>query len=348
MRMSSSISPDYDKVIESAQCCGTNRRSLWLLCRAVVALPTVSVVVPTRNRVALLSRTLRSALAQESIAVEVVVVDDGSTDDTPTMLAGLGDPRLRWVRSEGPRGVSAARNRGIAEARGDWIALLDDDDIWAPQKLVRQLDAADRQDRVWSYTGAVAVDESLSVVGGGPPPSPAEVLAALPFRNAVPAGSSNVMVRRDILERSGTFDESLRHMADWDLWIRLGRHGLPAAVDEPMVAYLLHSENASLDLAAIPAEMAEIERRYRESHGPRVDRAYVYRWMAWSARRAGDRLGAARWYLRAVAEGDVKSLARIWVAMVQPDVLPRRYGRRGTSARWVAGAEAWLAAHWDM
>jgi glycosyltransferase involved in cell wall biosynthesis len=99
----------------------------------------VSVVVPTRNRSALLELTLRSVLCQRDVDLELIVVDEGSTDDTPTMLAAVADSRLRVIRNDTPRGVSAARNRGAASARADWVAFLDDDDLWAPDKLTRQL-----------------------------------------------------------------------------------------------------------------------------------------------------------------------------------------------------------------
>ncbi len=101
----------------------------------------VSVIIPTRNRRQLLELTLRSVLWQRDVDFEVIVVDDGCTDDTPQMLRDLRDPRIRTVRHERSQGVSAARNHGIAEARGEWVAFLDDDDLWAPDKLTQQLDA---------------------------------------------------------------------------------------------------------------------------------------------------------------------------------------------------------------
>src|SRR5690348_694187 len=102
----------------------------------VPAIPDISVVIPTRNRWDLLSRSgLSAALMQEDVDVEIIVVDDGSTDETPARLAALEDPRVTVIRHDQPRGVAAARNRGIAAARGEWLAFLDDDDLWAPDKL---------------------------------------------------------------------------------------------------------------------------------------------------------------------------------------------------------------------
>src|SRR3954469_4879731 len=114
----------------------------------------VSVVVPTRNRSRLLAATLRSVLRQRAVDLEVIVVDEGSTDDTGAVIAGLRDPRIRIVRHDVPRGVSRARNRGAEEARGDWVAFVDDDDLWAPDKLARQVQAALAAGRDWVYTGS--------------------------------------------------------------------------------------------------------------------------------------------------------------------------------------------------
>ena len=97
-------------------------------------------MIPTRNRWALLSRALASVLEQEDVTLEVVVVDEGSTDETPERLAALTDERVRALRNDSPTGVANARNRGISAARGEWVAFLDDDDFWAPTKLRAQLD----------------------------------------------------------------------------------------------------------------------------------------------------------------------------------------------------------------
>jgi glycosyltransferase involved in cell wall biosynthesis len=282
---------------------------------------------------------------QNDVDLEVVVVDDGSRDDTADVVARLADPRVRLTRHEHPQGVSAARNRGIALATGEWIALLDDDDLWAPDKLVAQLCAARRLGRQWACTGSVTVTDALEILAGGPPPSAEMIVRQLPWRNVVPAGASNVLVRRSALEETGVFDPRLRHIADWDLWIRLGALGPPAVVDEPLVAYRLHAGNASADAGAMAAELARVAERYRAlRRGAPIDLAYAYRWAAWHYMWMGHRGSAVRAYARATAAGDVASVGRALVALVDPGIARRRLKRYLRDASWEARAAAWLRA----
>ena len=304
--------------------------------------PEVSVVVPTRNRSRLLALTLLSVCWQRGVELEVVVVDDGSTDDTAQVVAGIGDPRVRLVGHDRPQGVSAARNRGIAEAGGAWVAFLDDDDLWAPDKLASQLQAAHRTGRAWIYTGEVTVDQHLRVLHGAAPPPPERVMERLGRHNAVPAGASNVVVRADALASAGPFDTGLRNNEDWDMWIRLARIGPPAWVRRPLVALQAHPRNASHNMDRMLWELDVIERRH---HVP-VDRAAHYRWAAWSSLRAGRQRAALGYYARAVRVGDLTSVARAAVALVHPAVAAARGARpaRPGSAdqAWTAEAQAWL------
>jgi len=104
--------------------------------------PEISVIVPTHNRNELLRLTLRSILAQRDVDLEIIVIDDGSPVNVSEIVATFGDARIRVIRHDRPSGVSTARNRGADAATGDWLAFCDDDDLWAPDKLARQLAAA--------------------------------------------------------------------------------------------------------------------------------------------------------------------------------------------------------------
>jgi glycosyltransferase involved in cell wall biosynthesis len=306
----------------------------------------VTVVVPTRNRASMLGQALRSVVAQCEVELEAVVVDDGSTDATAAVVTGMGDPRLRLVRHERPQGVSAARNRGIAEARGRWVAFLDDDDLWAPGKLASQLAAAERDGRAWVAAGAVSVDDRLRVLAGEPPLAPDRIVADLDRYNSVPAGASNVLVRAEQLAITGGFDPGLRHMADWDLWIRLGHTGPPATVARPLLAYRLHRGNATMDTAFDPREpLAELD-AIVDRYGIEADRLAVDRWIAWTCLRAGRRGAALRAYARAGRAGDRRSFVRAAIGLLHPAVGQRVYYRpflrHGQDEAWLAEARSWL------
>jgi len=301
---------------------------------------SVSVVIPTRDRVALLVTTLRSVLWQDGVDLEVIVVDDGSTDATPEVVAAAGDARVTLVRRDEPHGLAAARNLGAGRANGEWVGFVDDDDVWGPDKLARQLAAAVGADRGWVYVGAVAVGERLAIVSGKPPPSPEAVMAALPRSNPVPGGGSNVVMRRDLFERVGGFDERLVPCEDWELWARLTRHGPPAAVPEPLMGYRLHASAMSLDVEGIVDAARTIERLHRTS----VDWGTIHRWLAETCLRNDRHLEALSHFARAAVRGQAAG-----VASDLADIVRRRFarvtGKRSHAGRvtgWAAGASRWL------
>jgi glycosyltransferase involved in cell wall biosynthesis len=282
--------------------------------------PEVTVVIPTRGRWDLLSTAaLPSALGQEDADVEVVVVDDGSTDGTAAGVAALDDPRIRLVRHRGSHGVARARNAGIEAAGGEWIAFLDDDDVWAPRKLRMQLEAAAAEDASFAYGGAAALAEDRSWVYSLAPPAPEALASTLLARNVLWGGCSNVIVRSDVARRLGGFDEHLFQLTDWDLWIRLSQAARAAACPEVIVACIEHRRSMLLTTDDdIFAELAYVESKHRaarEAAGVRLDRRIFTRWVALGHRRAGRRFRASRLYLTgAIRDRDPGNLLRALAA----------------------------------
>jgi glycosyltransferase involved in cell wall biosynthesis len=252
----------------------------------------ISVIIPTRNRSALLAVTLRSVLRQRYVDIEVIVVDEASSDDTPALLAALADPRIRVIRHDSCQGVSAARNHGIAEARAEWVAFLDDDDLWAPDKLALQLRAAGESQSEWVYVGHVHINMSHRVTGGAPPLDPGAVLQQLPKSDVIPGGCSGVIVSKRALAVVGTFDTRFQSLADWDLWLRLAHAGMPAWVCRPLVGYRLHGHQMSLDASRILDEF----RLFAEHHGE-ANRALLYRYLGWWALRVGNHQRALKFFV---------------------------------------------------
>jgi glycosyltransferase involved in cell wall biosynthesis len=264
--------------------------------------PEISVVIPTHNRKRLIAPTLAGALGQEDVEVEVIVVDDCSSDGTAERLRRIGDPRLRVLRHPENRRQAAARNTGIEAAQGDWVALLDDDDLWAPRKLRDQLDVAAAAGADLAFSTALVLDQRLEPVDAYYPPSPARQPRTILESSSLPAGSSNLIVRRELLIAVGGADDTLDPLSDWDLFIRLLLRGRSAVREQPDVGYVLRPQSTSAaQMDRHFADLAEIERRYRAErrrYGAELGGVEFSRWLAGGLRRGGNRKDAARAYLK--------------------------------------------------
>ena len=296
--------------------------------------PEITVLIPTRDRWELLSLTLAGALAQRDVELEVLVVDDGSTDGTTERLAQLGDPRVRHIRNDSSIGVTRARNRGIAEAHGQWIALLDDDDLWSPRKLREQLDIAVDTGATFVYSAAAQLERGEVREINAPPPA-AGAQAELLSRCVIPSGCSNVIVSAEAIRAVSGFDERLRMMADWDLWIRLASTGQAADCQETHVAYVIHDSNMHSDQALGHIdELRYIDEKFRAERadsGVEIDGASFTRWIGGAAWRAGDRRTAWRIYMHGARKyRKLGNVARAGAAVLHLDGL--RPERRSESA----------------
>jgi glycosyltransferase involved in cell wall biosynthesis len=264
--------------------------------------PLVSVVVPTKNRWPLLQTAVRTVLGQSTRDLELLVVDDGSTDETPQRVAALDDPRLVVLRHERSQGVSRARNEAIERARGTWVAFLDDDDFWARDKLELQLEAAGAQGADFISTAALRVRADGRVVSVLRAPRADDLERGLLRKNVV-GGPSTVLVATDAVRRVGGFDERLSVCADWELWLRLARVCRVAVRPEPLAAILQHGEN----MQVVDIDRALAELRYMVvRHGNRFDELgaafggpELSAWIAHNLRRDGQRLRAAGVFVRA-------------------------------------------------
>jgi glycosyltransferase involved in cell wall biosynthesis len=259
--------------------------------------PEVSVVIPTYNRPELLRRAVTSALEQDGVRVEVLVVDDGSS---PRVTADAVPPEVTIACTDAPGGVAAARNMGAHLAQSPWLAFLDDDDWWAPDHLRRLLSVALASGAGFAYTGRWNVNLTTGAVALSPA-FPSEGLATrLLHENAV-GTPSGVIVRRSLYLEVGGCDPSLAAMADWDLWIRLAQAARGAAAPVATVAYALHDDNMSLNIPQLLSEFTRLAERHAAAcrrHGIRFGDPGFPRWIARLYRDEGRRGLAAAWYLR--------------------------------------------------
>ncbi len=194
-------------------------------CRAyaqpVSGRPLVTVVVPTYQRAAVLEQALRSALAQTYDRIEVLVEDDGSTDGTEAMVAKLADPRVRYAWAPNVGRPAHVRNRAIRNGRGELVAFLDSDDLWEREKLARQLDVLLASPELAGVSCNASWlpprDRPLLPTKEDLRPSFVELLASNVIVN------SGAVVRREILDEVGLFDDELEDTEDYDLWLRILR-----------------------------------------------------------------------------------------------------------------------------
>lgn len=304
-----------------------------------------SIIISTYNRVDMLGQALRSALGQRGVDHEVIVVDNGSTGATGALLSQWDDSRLRVIRIEKSLGGTGGRNTGLATARGRHLTILDDDDVWHPDKVARQLAALRASGREWAFCGCVYIDDRRRVIGGVRPPSAEEVGRDLAFRFVVPGGMSNVLWRREALDGDGLLDPELFFTVDWDLALRLLRRSLPAVVDEPLVAYRQHGSNASRGARGFQHELDQLEEKHEHlRHGGPIHRGMQYRFLGSQALRGGERREAAAAYWEAIRLGDWGSSLRALGVLLPVRLQPLVRRMMLSDRRWMAQAESWLAA----
>lgn len=211
--------------------------------------PLISVVIPAYNCQSTIKDTLNSVFEQTYKALEIIVIDDGSTDNTLAIIESIDDDRL-IVLTQSNSGVSASRNRGIGYANGEFVALLDADDLWLPNKLSEQLKAFQNEPTAAvAYSWTNYIDEAGNLLREGYYCKfTGDVHHQLLLGCFLESGS-NPLVRRNALNAVGGFDESLRTCEDWDLWIRLSLHYSFTVVPQVHVKYRIfaHSKSFFLD-----------------------------------------------------------------------------------------------------
>lgn len=201
--------------------------------------PSISVIIPAYNQANYVSQAIQSVLSQTNPNFELVVVNDGSTDETSQIISKFQDPRIRII-SQPNRGLAAARNTGLRESSAPLIALLDADDYFLPEKLAIQSEYLLKHSEIGMVGGGIQIVNHAGEILKQVITKPDGLdLQGLLFAN--PFVPSSIMIRRQWFGRAGTFDENLKACEDWDMWLRIGYAGcIFAWVDYPVVAYRQH------------------------------------------------------------------------------------------------------------
>lgn len=288
------------------------------------AAPSVSVIVPAYNCASYLPRAIESVLAQSFTDFELLVVDDGSTDDTANVVDRYSaDRRVRFVRHAENTGPSAARNRGIRRSSGDLVAFLDADDDWARGKLEAQVTAVASDEADVCGVGCVRLlpDGKEVIISKQPPYSGDGLYRELLFKNTIPGSSSSIMVRRRCFDEVGLFDEELLAVEDRDMWLRLAARFRFVFVREPLVSINRRRVDSAI---RDPARMAvgreafllkrerDLPERFRTLL-PQVRRS-SYLSIANKYRAAGDRQSSRRYSARAISSS-IRVDASLWKAL---------------------------------
>lgn len=234
-------------------------------------MPRVSVVIPAYNAAWCIRRAVASVLAQTYRDFELIVVDDGSDDETGAVLAAFGD-RLRVV-SKPNEGLSSARNAGIAAAGGEFVAFLDTDDCWLPPKLeaqVRLMDARPELALCSTATWVEGPDGHGFGIWSCPEPC-RDALENIFRTNAYVAGSgSSAMVRRNLFTRVGYFDETLRGLEDVDMWMRLASVGEYACIPDVLTVIMKRPGSLSTHLDLMRSSALTVMKKNRGLLPPRL------------------------------------------------------------------------------
>jgi glycosyltransferase involved in cell wall biosynthesis len=288
----------------------------------------VSVVIPAFNAGRWIAGTLDSVYAQTFRDFEVVVVDDGSDDNTAEVLAAC-ERGVRYIRKDNG-GENSARNAGVREARGRYVAFVDADDFWMAEKLEQQIKVLEvDSDRAWVYSDALIYEDDVAAIvgriGRKTTLHSGDILEKLILSNFIAMSTS--VVRRSAFDAVGAFDESLRQGGDWDMWLRLAAKYSAFVVDQPLTVYRRHLSSATgvMDLPRRLTDLFKVLDRALvlepERLGPLKDRAVanLYAGHAQWLLRRGDISLAREAALQAVRSDPAGTRgAREWVASCMP------------------------------
>jgi len=213
--------------------------------------PMVSVIIPTYNQANFIDKAIKSVLKQTYQDFEIIVIDDGSTDNTEEIIRCFKDKRVKYIKKyKKNRGISVARNIGIKVARGKYVALLDSDDEWLPEKLDKQIkilqDGSPELGAV--YSNLCYIDENGKNTNKlRNPKKEGYIYEDLLGKNHVGAPST-LLIRKECFHQVGLFDDLLNAQQDWDMWIRIAKYYRFALIKIPLVKYRLHSNQLSKNL----------------------------------------------------------------------------------------------------
>lgn len=312
-------------------------------------MPVISVAIPVYNGERTIRETIASVLNQTLTDFELLIIDDGSTDSTSAIAASFTDPRIKLL-SYPNAGLAASRNRGIREAKGEFISFIDTDDLWTPDKLESQYQALrENPEAVLAYSWTDCIDAAGNFFRRGSHFTVnGNVYAHILVNNFIESGS-NVLIRRSVFEEVGLFDESLKAAEDQDMWIRIAARYPVVAVPKPQILYRVSQTSMSANIVQQAKEATRmIQKGYSQApeslqHLKKRSLANIYKYLtvkALEGKPDRGRAGLATQFLgqaiindpsllkhRVVVRALLKILAIALLPASQAKALLAKYGR---------------------
>uniref|UniRef100_UPI00404789E5 glycosyltransferase family 2 protein n=1 Tax=Shewanella baltica TaxID=62322 RepID=UPI00404789E5 len=210
----------------------------------------ISVIIPTHNRSVMLDRAINSVLKQTYSNFEIIVVDDASTDNTESLVLQYEDPRVSYIKIKESKGANFARNTGVRSSNGEYVAFLDDDDIWFPNKLLSQVEMLKNNSNLGLvYTGIEVVTEGEDIRYSIKPKFNGDISKTILTDNCI-GTTSTVVLSRKVFEKAGGFDENLPQLQDYDLWIRIAQICEVGFISDDLIYYYVHQSISQLTSSA--------------------------------------------------------------------------------------------------
>jgi len=224
--------------------------------------PKVSVVIPCYNGQRFIKESIESVISQTYRELEIIVVDDGSTDQTAKIVVSIGDSRIKCLYTEN-KGVSSARNYGIKNSSGEFIALLDYDDLWLPGKIEEQVREIERSpDIALVYSLFYVIDSLGKTIVQSSMVNSKDILEDLLVIGNVIGPPSGTLIRNKIFNDIGGFDPKISTAADWDLWIRIAFGYRVVLLPEYLFKYRVHGNNMHRNIAVQEDDIAKILNKF--------------------------------------------------------------------------------------
>lgn len=292
----------------------------------------VSVVIPTHNRSNLVLNSINSVLNQTYTNIEIIVIDDASTDDTEINIKSLENEAIKYLKVEKSRGGNYARNLGIEKANGNYIAFLDDDDEWLPEKVEDQLNLFINDNEIGLvYTGANVIYSNKGYQYIRHPKHKGDLSKEILIKNYI-GTTSSVMLKKSVIDSVGGFDNDMPALQDYDLWIRVAQYTKIDYIDKPLIKYYNHDNTDQItdNVHKIEDAIKKIDYKYEQLIS-QLDkniqsRRYYQRYNGFGKRklRIGEKKEARKYFLHSFkVKPNLTSIKFLIISIVKYDFLVR-------------------------